>query len=62
VVANLPASGPSPGETGLQASIAEAPSAFEPNAGRTDDRVEFVAHSVAGGSLYLGSREAVRKR
>ncbi|MGH2989178.1 MAG: SBBP repeat-containing protein [Solirubrobacterales bacterium] len=47
------------GEPGLQASIAEAPLAFEPNAARTDPEVEYLAHSVAGGSLYLTPREAV---
>src|SRR5688572_21371193 len=47
------------GPSDVEAAIAEAPLAFEPNAGRTDDRVDFIAHSVAGGSLYLTGREAV---
>ena len=36
----------------------KAPLAFEPNAGRTDRRVDFMAHSVLGGTLYLGSGQA----
>ena len=35
-------------------AIARAPLAFEPNAGRLDPSVDFAAHSVAGGSLFLG--------
>jgi Beta-propeller repeat len=48
-----------PAEGGLGASIAKAPLAFEPNADRTDESVDFLARSVAGGNLYLGSSEAV---
>lgn len=56
----LPSPGTPLGERAeLEASIVEAPLAFEPNAGRTDGDVEFLAHSVAGGSLYLTSRGAV---
>jgi len=43
----------------LGTRLEEAPLAFEPNAGRTDPRVDFLARSVAGGSLYLTSGEAV---
>jgi hypothetical protein len=43
----------------LEASIAEAPLAFEPNAGRAGREIEFLAHSIAGGSLYLTPCEAV---
>lgn len=39
------------GDAGLDASIAQAPLAFEPNAGRTSENVDYIAHSVAGGSL-----------
>jgi len=42
----------------LEATIQRAPLAFEPNAGRTDPRVDFIAHSVAGGSLFLTPRAA----
>jgi Beta-propeller repeat len=59
LAASLPSSGTSGDAGGLEASISQAPLAFEPNAGRTDGRVEFMAHSVAGGSLYLTPREAV---
>ena len=54
----LPSSATPQGQSALEASIAEAPLAFEPNAGRTDGDVEFLAHSVAGGSLFLTSRDA----
>jgi hypothetical protein len=59
VAPEAPSPGTSQGGGGLEASIATAPLSFEPNAGRTDGRVDFLAHSVAGGSLYLTSREAV---
>jgi hypothetical protein len=57
--ATLASPGTGGSRAGLEASIAEAPLAFEPNAGRTDGDVEYRAHSVAGGSLYLGSRQAL---
>jgi hypothetical protein len=41
-----------------QADVARLPLAFEPNAGRTDERVDFIARSVAGGTLYLGGGRA----
>jgi hypothetical protein len=50
---------PSEGVGADPATLLEAPLAFEPAAGRTPDRVEFIAHSVAGGSLYLTRRAAV---
>jgi hypothetical protein len=50
---------PAPAEPRLKGAILEAPLAFEPNAGRTDDHVDFMAHSVLGGSLFLGSDQAV---
>jgi hypothetical protein len=59
VAPGTPSPGTSQGGGELETSIAEAPLAFEPNAGRTDRRVDFLAHSVAGGNLYLTSREAV---
>ena len=50
---------PAPAESRLEGAIVKAPLAFEPNAGRTDRRVDFMAHSVLGGTLYLGSGQAV---
>ena len=50
---------PAPAEPRLEGAIVKAPLAFEPNAGRTDRRVDFMAHSVLGGTLYLGSGQAV---
>jgi Beta-propeller repeat len=41
------------------AAVLDLPLAFEPNAGRTGGDVEFVAHQVAGGTLYLRPHEAV---
>jgi Ca2+-binding RTX toxin-like protein len=43
----------------LEAEMASLPLSFEPNRGRMDPRVDFLAHSVAGGTLYLSSRQAV---
>ena len=46
-------------EAELESALGGASLSFEPNAGRADDRVDFLARSVAGGSLYLTSGEAV---
>jgi hypothetical protein len=40
-------------------SISAVPLAFEPNAGRAGTSVDYMAHSVAGGTLYLTSRQAL---
>ncbi|HET6998249.1 MAG TPA: SBBP repeat-containing protein [Solirubrobacterales bacterium] len=41
------------------AAILSAPLAFEPDAGRFGGGVDFVSHSVAGGTLYLSSGDAI---
>ncbi len=55
----LPALSSSEGASGLDATVAKLPLTFEPNAGRAGRRVDFLANSVAGGTLYLSSTEAV---
>ena len=47
------------GTGSVEATVAKLPLSFEPNSGRTDPRVDFLARSVAGGTLYLSAREAV---
>ena len=44
---------------GIEPAVAKLPISFEPNAGRTAARVDFLSHSVAGGTLYLTSGDAV---
>jgi hypothetical protein len=46
-------------EASLGQQVAQTPLAFEPDAGRTDGGFDYIARSVAGGSLYLTAREAV---
>ncbi len=53
-----PGAGPSGNSGSVDAELAQLPLSFEPNAGRTDPRVDFIAHSVAGGSVYLSGPEA----
>jgi len=47
------------GQAGLESAVTTTPLAFEPSAGRGAEGIDFVAHSVAGGSLFLTSRKAV---
>ncbi len=44
---------------GVASDYGNLPLSFEPNAGRTDRQVDFLSHSLAGGTLYLTGRDAV---
>ena len=51
--------GPGDARHNAQQSLSSLPLSFEPNAGRAGGSVEYIAHSVAGGTLYLTSRQAL---
>jgi hypothetical protein len=55
----LPGSEKATGGGNVTAEIAKAPLSFEPNAGRAGRSVDYIAHSVAGGTLSLSARQAV---
>jgi hypothetical protein len=44
--------------TATEARVAQLPLSFEPNAGRANRAVDYIAHSVSGGTLHLSGHEA----